>query len=182
MALPDDRAPGPGEQLRALTDRAELTGLVNRFVIGLDHPDAQRCGERWYRSLFTEDVRLALPNGTHEGIVGLPEFQSGPRRHFARTHHLATNCLIELDGVRATARTNVRATHVPHGDGTAPNFVGGAAYDVEAVRTPDGWRISRLTVTVLWTSGRPTPGSEPGIEGPLRVALPVQDDEETPCP
>lgn len=175
MAWPDGRAPAPGEHLRALTDRATLTQLVHRFVSGLDEPDARQCDETWYRSLFTEDVRLALPNGTHQGIVGLPEFQRGPRRRFARTHHLATNCLIDLDGDHATARMNVRATHVPHGDGTAPNFVGGATYDVEAVRTADGWRISRLTATVLWTTSRPAPTTPPEVDVPGRRGT-------SPCP
>lgn len=154
----EERVDRIGEQLRMLTDRSELTFLVDRFVMGLDHPDPQWCDEDWYRTLFTEDVRLDLPNGIHKGVVGLPEFQSGPRRQWARTHHLTTNLMLDVVGDRATARTNVHATHVPHAGGTGQNFVGGAHYDFEAVRTVDGWRIARLTVTVLWT----TAGSERG--------------------
>jgi hypothetical protein len=48
-------------------------------------------------------------------------------------------------------RANIHAVHVPH-DGSAPLFTGGAHYDVLAERTPDGWRIAELTVTVLWTA------------------------------
>ncbi|MFE9022946.1 nuclear transport factor 2 family protein [Streptomyces sp. NPDC007808] len=175
MAPPDERVPGPDERLLGLADRAELTQLVSRFVTGLDHPDAQGCDETWYRALCAEDVALVLPNGTHHGIVGLPQFQSRSRRQFAHTHHLVTNCLVELGGDRATARANVRATHVRHGDGTVPTFVGGALYDVEAVRTADGWRLSRLTVTVRWTTGGPRRLPGVPLAAPGRRGVP-------PCP
>ncbi|WP_331765275.1 nuclear transport factor 2 family protein (plasmid) [Streptomyces sp. NBC_01384] len=139
------------ERLLALSDRADITGLIDRFALGLDHVDPEWCDEEWYRSLFTQDVRLDLPNGTHHGIAGLPEFLRGPKLQWARTQHLTTNCVVDVQGDRATARANVQAVHVPHED-SAPLFVGGAHYDVRAERTAAGWRIPQLTVTVLWTA------------------------------
>ncbi|MDX3642271.1 nuclear transport factor 2 family protein [Streptomyces sp. MB09-02B] len=143
-------APGePEERLRTLQDRAQLAGLVDRFVHGLDSP--ARPAEDWYRSLLTEDVRLTLPNGSHQGITGLPAFMAEPRTKWAATQHYATNCLVDIDGDQASVRANVHAVHVPH-DRSAPLFTGGAHYDVRAERTGEGWRVAQLDVTVLWTA------------------------------
>ncbi|MFE5580153.1 nuclear transport factor 2 family protein [Kitasatospora sp. NPDC056531] len=137
------------EQLRDLTDRSLIGALIDRFVSGLDHPNPQWCDETWYRSLFSEDIVLDMPNGTHRGIAGMPDFFGGPKTQWARTHHMTTNHLIEVAGDMATGRANVQATHVPHGP-DAPLFVGGARYDFEAVRTATGWRISRLATAIVW--------------------------------
>ncbi|MEU7075696.1 nuclear transport factor 2 family protein [Streptomyces narbonensis] len=150
-------APAPAdleERLRALEDRNELVGLVDRFVHGLDESDP--LDEDWYRALLTEDVRLNLPNGSHQGIDGLPGFMSAPKAMWAGTQHYATNCVVDCavdaNGDVASMRANVHAVHVPH-DGSAPLFTGGAHYDVRAERTPEGWRMAELNVTVRWTEG-----------------------------
>lgn len=145
-------------ELRTVTDRAALTTLLDRFAAGLDSTDADRNDEQWYRSLFTEGVRLELPNGVHEGVAGLPEFLGVPKRAWARTHHLVTNPIVTLDGDRAAGRANAHATHVPHPaeDGTTGAlFVGGARYDYTAVRTAEGWRVDALTASVVWVEGAP---------------------------
>ncbi|MGI5456696.1 nuclear transport factor 2 family protein [Streptomyces sp. CA-249302] len=137
------------ERLGALEDRAELTALVDRFVHGLDDPGPLT--EAWYRTLLTERARLNLPNGSHTGITGLPEFLAAPKALFAGNQHYATNCAVAVEGDRATAHANLHAVHIPLDD-SAPLFTGGAHYDVRAERTPDGWRIAELTVSVLWTA------------------------------
>ncbi|WP_330305218.1 MULTISPECIES: nuclear transport factor 2 family protein [unclassified Streptomyces] len=137
------------ERLSALEDQAQLTALVDRFVHGLDNPGPLT--EDWYRTLLTEQVRLNLPNGTHAGITGLPEFLAAPKAFFAGNQHYATNCAVDVDGDRATAHANLHAIHIPLDD-SAPLFTGGAHYDVRAERTPAGWRIAELTVSVLWTA------------------------------
>ncbi|MCX5203232.1 nuclear transport factor 2 family protein [Streptomyces sp. NBC_00237] len=139
------------ERVRTLEDRAHLTDLLDRFTYGLDTPGPLT--EGWYRSLLTENLRLNLPNGTHQGIDGLPGFMNDAKTKWAVTQHYATNCVIDIDpqGDQASMRANVHAVHVPHG-GPAPLFTGGAHYDVRAERTPEGWRMAELSVTVRWTS------------------------------
>ncbi|MFE2558261.1 nuclear transport factor 2 family protein [Streptomyces sp. NPDC059352] len=137
------------ERLRILEDQAQLADLVDRFVYGLDESDP--LAEDWYRSVLTEDARLNLPNGTHQGIDGLPGFMSAPKAMWAGTQHYATNCVVDARGDQASVRANVHAVHVPH-DGSAPLFTGGAHYDVRAERTKEGWRMAELNVTVKWTA------------------------------
>jgi hypothetical protein len=140
-------------QLGELTDRAAITTLLDRFVLGLDDPDPASRDEDWYRSLFTEDVRLDMPNGRHRGIVGLVEFQRGPAQLWHRTQHLATSCVTDLHGDTAVSTANVQATHVPH-DTSGELFTGGARYHFDSERTAAGWRIGRLTVRVIWHTGQ----------------------------
>ncbi|WP_405858366.1 nuclear transport factor 2 family protein [Streptomyces sp. NBC_00090] len=137
------------ERLRVLEDQAQLADLVDRFVYGLD--ESAPLAEDWYRSVLTEDARLNLPNGTHQGIDGLPGFMSAPKAMWAGTQHYATNCVVDAQGDHASVRANVHAVHVPH-DGSAPLFTGGAHYDVRAERTKEGWRMAELNVTVKWTA------------------------------
>ncbi|MEU2249806.1 nuclear transport factor 2 family protein [Streptomyces sp. NPDC019224] len=141
------------EMVQQLTEQARLGALVDRFVSGLDHVDPAWADEAWYRSLFTEDIVLDMPNGVHQGIAGVPEFFGVPKKQWARTHHMTSNHIVEVTGGTATGRANVQATHVPHGP-DSPLFTGGARYEFEAVRTPHGWRISRLTTAVTWIDDR----------------------------
>jgi hypothetical protein len=70
---------------------------------------------------------------------------------FTATHHAITNHRIVIDADRATIRAHVRAEHwLPAemvGDGPACWLVVGF-YDDEAVRTVDGWRLSKVRLTV----------------------------------
>ena len=149
--LPTTASAALEQRLRELEDRTELTSLVDRFVQALDDPD--QLTEDRYRTLLTEDVRLTLPNGTHQGVAGLPGFLDAPKALWARSQHYATNTLVEVDGDRAGVSANLQAVHVPHDDAD-PVFVGGARYDARAERTPAGWRLSEVAVAVRWGLSR----------------------------
>ncbi|MEV0224221.1 nuclear transport factor 2 family protein [Streptomyces sp. NPDC050704] len=66
---------------------------------------------------------------------------------------------------RASATWNALMTHVHHestlralGEGAAPLFTVGGRYEADLSRTADGWRISRVSVRVIWTAGQPPLG------------------------
>ncbi|MEU1217136.1 nuclear transport factor 2 family protein [Streptomyces sp. NPDC005791] len=157
---PPGRAITGSKALSDLADHAEITALTDRFLAGLDAPRAAGCDSAWARSLFTGDVRLDLPSGSHRGITGAARFCAGPKPLWARTHHIAMTCAVDLAGDRARAWTNVHAAHVAHDTGNDVSFAGGGRYEIDAVRTTDGWRIAALRVTVVWTAGRDD-GTEP---------------------
>jgi 3-phenylpropionate/cinnamic acid dioxygenase small subunit len=135
----------------ALTDRTELADLLVRHGLWLDE-----C--RWDEApaIFTPDATVATPGGTAEGIEALTAQARKNHDEYARTQHITTNVLIDLDGDRATVRVNeivavVRddaAARLPKADFT----LGGRAR-FEAVRTPDGWRFARLEMTPVWGQG-----------------------------
>jgi 3-phenylpropionate/cinnamic acid dioxygenase small subunit len=135
----------------ALTDRAELADLLVRQGLWLD--------ERRYDeapAIFTPDATVATPGGTAEGIGALTAQARKNHDPYARTQHITTNVLIDLDGDRATVRANQIAAFVRDaGADRLPQaeFTLGERYRFEAVRTPEGWRFTRVEVTPVWGQG-----------------------------
>jgi hypothetical protein len=132
--------------LQDLTDRQAITDLVNHLGLWLDE-------KRFYdtESLFTEDVTVATPGGQAQG-VGLVAEQARRNHGYERIQHVITNVLIDLDGDRAQVRANLIATLVPSADEPAAHTTLGERYRFEAVRTPQGWRLSRVAVDPIWTA------------------------------
>ncbi|MEV0319834.1 nuclear transport factor 2 family protein [Streptomyces sp. NPDC050658] len=142
------------------TDHLDIALLVSRFFRALDE---RKFDEGWGRAYFTDDVRTDTPVGTSEGadVVAHTEVAIG---RFAGTQHISSDLLVDTeDGTdHATASWNALMTHVHHdstlrarGETAHPLFTVGGRFDTELRRTPDGWRISRMAVDVIWTTGEP---------------------------
>lgn len=151
------------QRVRALTDRADLTGLIDGYLLSLDTVPhgGGRFDEAWARRYFTPDVRITSPVGQHEGIDGLAESEQATLGKFERTQHVGANYMIDLDGDRATVRWNALMTHVhlastqrARGEEPGGHFDVGGTFTGEAVRTPDGWRLRSLDVRAVWTNGK----------------------------
>nr|BFD88922.1 hypothetical protein KitaXyl93_02820 [Kitasatospora sp. Xyl93] len=151
------------QRVRALTDRADLTGLIDGYLLSLDTVPhgGGRFDEAWERRYFTPDVRITSPVGQHEGIDGLAESEQATLGKFERTQHVGANYMIDLDGDRATVRWNALMTHVhlastqrARGEEPGGHFDVGGTFTGEAVRTPDGWRLRSLDVRAVWTNGK----------------------------
>lgn len=139
-------------ELRALSDRAEIARLCDRYAT---HLDKSRHTDAWLDTVFTDDALLTFPMGQYKGMEGLARFQEMARTTFERTHHISSNYDIELHTDRAHVRAHLMAAHVTRRDDTGRHFMIGGHYDAEAVRTPLGWRIRELTFDLVWTSGSP---------------------------
>lgn len=144
--------------VRSLSDRADVSELIDRYITAFDLLAEEPRDDEWYRSVFTEDVRLIFPIGGHVGIDGLAEFNRAARAKWARTHHLSANHLVTLDGDRARVRAHLLVTHVPDLDGPPRHLSTGSHFDATAVRTPAGWRLAELVFTLVWISGEPPAG------------------------
>ncbi|GHA22178.1 hypothetical protein GCM10010329_51890 [Streptomyces spiroverticillatus] len=141
-------------ELRALTDRAEITDLFDRYLRSLDdmHTDGSRTlDETWSASFFTEEATTATPAGEVAGRAAVLANVSTAMRLFARTVHFGSNYVIEIDGDRATLRGNQLSTHVLADGGEV--FVSGGRTDNALVRTPAGWRLHRADLHIAWTQG-----------------------------
>jgi SnoaL-like domain len=134
--------------LQDLTDRREIADLVNRLGLWLDE-------KRFYdtESLFVEDVTVATPGGAAQGVGRVAE-QARRNHHHERLQHVITNVLIDLDGDRASVRANLIATLVPSAGEPEVHATLGERYRFEAVRVGDGWRLARVEVEPVWSSGR----------------------------
>ncbi|MEU9117155.1 nuclear transport factor 2 family protein [Streptomyces sp. NPDC048483] len=158
-------------QLRRLTDRAEITDLLDRCLRSLDEG---RFDEEWARALHTEDVTAEMPVGTVHGRDAVPARVRRGMALFDRTVHLGTNAVIESDGDRATARGAQLSTHVlaDGAEGAGDLFISAGHADSELVRTPDGWRIAATSLRIVGTRGTPPrlPENPGGLSGEYHPA------------
>ncbi|MCX0241660.1 nuclear transport factor 2 family protein [Streptomyces drozdowiczii] len=138
-------------QLRHLTDRAEITDLLDRYLRSLDHGVLD---DEWARAFHTEDVTAEMPVGTVHGRDALLDRVRQGMALFDRTVHFGTNNIIEIDGDRATVRGAQLSTHVLAG-GPDDVFVSAGHTETELVRTVDGWRVSATALRIVWTRGTP---------------------------
>jgi ketosteroid isomerase-like protein len=135
-------------------DRYAISDVCDRYLCLLDEG---RFGEAVAGTVFTPDVLLAFPPGSHQGIAGMDAFTEVFMGHWARTHHHPGFYRVEVDGDAATVTFSVVATHV-HRDSPPPPASGklfqlGGRFEGGLRRTPAGWRISRLSLKVSWTTG-----------------------------
>ncbi|WP_030617840.1 nuclear transport factor 2 family protein [Streptomyces sclerotialus] len=149
-------------------DHAEITLLVSRFFRALDE---RKFDAGWARAYVTDDVRTVTPIGLAEGAAAVRHTEEAIGR-FARTQHVSADVLVDADAASgtATASWNALMTHVHHpatlerrGPDADPLFTVGGRYDAQLRRTDDGWRISRMSVEAIWTTGQP-PVLPEGVE------------------
>lgn len=139
-ALPD--------RLRELADRLEITDLISRYG---QIADEKRFADS--RSCCTEDIVAEYQFGRAEGVDVLAHYGHQALDIFERTQHIISNVLIDLAGDSAVVRANLLAVHIQHAADPGTHFDVGGRYRFEVVRTPPGWRISRLRCDVLWSRG-----------------------------
>jgi hypothetical protein len=152
-------------QVQALTDRAEIGDLIDRFSRDLDDYtlEGRPFDVAWVRSYFTEEASVEYPVGAAAGAEAISTLIDGRgMAPFQRTQHVTTNYVIDLDRDRAAVRFNLIATHVHTeevhrrlGEEPGAHFTVGDYYEGEVVRTDAGWRFSRQALHVTWSEGTP---------------------------
>lgn len=100
-------------------------------------------------SLLAEDVTVATPGGSAQGIEAVVD-QARRNHSVDATHHIMATIDVDVDGDQATARANSIATFVPSAGRPRACLIHGERYRFRAVRTSDGWRLSRVEVSPVW--------------------------------
>ena len=136
--------------LQSLLDKQAISEVLYRYAAGCDRRD-------WdlFRECFCDEVEIDLSswNGNPPAVLPLDAWVNGVRAGlsgFDATQHLSANHLIEIDGDRAHATSNVQASHML-GD---ERVILGGWYDTHLVRRGGKWRIARSALNVTWRSGR----------------------------
>lgn len=131
--------------VRHLQDRAEITDVLYRYASTIDSFDRDGL-----RSLLADD--LWAQYGNAEPISGgdaVAAWIAEATASVVWQHHLLSVYHVEVDGDRASALVYHTSHQVFEDDpDTAKLLVG--RYQNELRREPDGWRISRLVLEILW--------------------------------
>ncbi|MFD4637299.1 nuclear transport factor 2 family protein [Lentzea sp. NPDC058436] len=138
-----------------MDDRAEIIELMSHYadIADLKEFDALP------RQVFTDELTLDF-----ESVTGMPpmeipldtyvEVLSASFAPFKATHHAITGHVVTIDGDTARIHAHVRAEHWLPDEHTGRWLVVGF-YDNEAVRTPHGWRLTRVKLTAIHQENAP---------------------------
>ncbi|HZQ84846.1 MAG TPA: nuclear transport factor 2 family protein [Acidimicrobiales bacterium] len=137
--------------MTAQHDRDELVELMSRYASMSDTRNWDELPRTVLCDEFTADFSsLGVPVMTVSRDAWCRQSQQASAGWTA-THHAITNHRIAVDGDRATIRAHVRAEHwgSPVVAATGANcWLVVGFYDNVAVRTPEGWRLSSVKLTV----------------------------------
>jgi hypothetical protein len=137
------------DEVKALCDRLDVSDVITRYAFAVDQHD-------WtgLTSIFADTVHLEVPHVdspespliSRENLVQMiHDTVSG----FEATHHLIPNRLVTISGDRASCKAYANAWHtIPTERGVADYCLVRGYYDWGLIRTPDGWRIDRLVITI----------------------------------
>lgn len=148
------------------TDYFQIQQTFSAFAAGLDLRDW-----KLYRSVFTAEIDVDYSSYRAGSVSRMPadDWVNRARRlfpgldanqHFLSNLHLKP--LPALDGTTGSpssttdlvqARMYVRAEHALKNDQGDDTFTIGGYYVDRLVRTPQGWKISSVALTVLWNTG-----------------------------
>ncbi|WP_067800102.1 nuclear transport factor 2 family protein [Actinomadura formosensis] len=134
-------------------DRVELTQLIYRFCALMD--DGRFAD---LRSVLAEGVTAKDPGGApvagRDAVIANAAAAHSPGE---RSQHLVHSVLIDVDGDRAGIRANVVVIlsddAAPEGAiAPEPKLTISSCLRYEAVRSPEGWRVSSIDGDLVWAS------------------------------
>ena len=135
------------QKIQTLLDRMEITDTSIRYATGIDTRDRDL-----YRSCFRDEIDLDMSDmGLGEPMKMSADVWADQALSlvsgFQATQHIITNHVITIEGDRATCVAYLQAQHY------SPEnmYTVGGYYTNTLVRTPDGWKISKLKLTPTWT-------------------------------
>lgn len=133
------------------SDREELVELMGRYATMSDTKNWDELPSSVFCDEFTADFSSFGVPATTTPRDAWAEQTKQAFAGWTATHHAITSHLIAVDGDRATIRAHVRAEHWTADDVAAggPNrWLVVGFYENVAVRTPAGWRLTVLKLTV----------------------------------
>ncbi|MFQ6331292.1 nuclear transport factor 2 family protein [Nocardia sp. CWNU-33] len=139
-------------ELRELVDRNQITALVDQLGRALDEGRFDD-----FRRIYTTEATAKTPGGKAEGRDALIAQASRNHSDDKRIQHFISNVMIDLEGETAGVRANLIATFAPAPTDAKtppqPQYTLGEIYRFDAVRTSEGWRLSRVETTPIWSTG-----------------------------
>lgn len=139
--------------IQRILDRIAISDVVYRYATAVDTRD-------WplYKSCFADNVEIDFStwNPEAKGVLSSEQWAQMVKAGisgFNATQHISSNHVHTLDGDTATCVSYMQAEHFLETDNGMKECTLGGNYTNELVRTDDGWKISRCTLTVTWSRG-----------------------------
>ena len=134
-----------------LIDKQAIRDLQNFYSACLD------AGE--YDSLdqvFTADVIADYGEaGYNDGVTAVKETCRVALDPLTAVQHINGNHMAHIDGDTAAASCYFHVHQVRADTPGGDHFEMGGRYEDELERHPDGWRIRRRRLTIIWSNGNP---------------------------
>ncbi|KFX95246.1 hypothetical protein V495_04880 [Pseudogymnoascus sp. VKM F-4514 (FW-929)] len=145
------------QTLPSLSQREAIADALFRAAIGSDHHDSELFLSAW----AGEDVSMEIHDDNKRVMQGLTLIRTnvldkvGP---MDTTHNISMVRVNYQDGADTASLTATSmAQHAPSGTGRDPNgtkYTVGGEYSVDLIKDEAGvWRIKKLVLSVIWTSG-----------------------------
>jgi hypothetical protein len=158
-------------QVQRLIDEADLCDLIHRYAFGLDNED-------WalWRSVFADTIVMDLsdyqpqyppkPTTPEKLLKGAEVTFAGLDRsqHFIGSHRYA------IDGDTAVITAHMRAEHWLTSGKGGDRYTMYGTYENHAIRTPDGWKFTRVKLHLIREEGNRYLMAEAGRKGKAKLA------------
>lgn len=131
----------------ATADRVEIAELFARLARLLDegrHEEAP--------TVYHHDIRVSSPRAELRGLDEVAAHLRRSRVEGESTQHVHGDVLVRLDGDRA--EVTVGQLVYFYRDGEPTHRTAGLRLACVTVRTPAGWRIGEMRITLAWTQER----------------------------
>ena len=130
-------------------DELAIRDLANRYARMIDRRDWPELPR-----VFTPDCELS---GQGYLMRGHAELDAGLRKidMFSATLHCVLNQVTCLDGDRGTGEFYCIANHIHEREGVQYKLDMGIRYDDHYLRTPDGWRLAKRVLNLIWQQDLP---------------------------
>ena len=129
-------------------DKQYIRELQNRYSYAIDSGHYDNLDV-----MFTPDATYNFLTGFTDNIEALKKTIQDALQPLTSSQHINGNQWAEIEGDRATAGCYFTVHMFKEGVADGEHFEMGGRYDDELLRTPDGWRFTSRTISILWSDG-----------------------------
>ena len=131
-----------------IPDKQHIRELQNRYSYAIDSGQYDKLDV-----MFTPDATYNFVTGATDNLEALKNTIRDALQPLSSSQHINGNQWAEIEGDRARAGCYFTVHMVKEGLADGEHFEMGGRYDDELLRTPDGWRFTSRTITILWSDG-----------------------------
>ena len=131
-----------------IPDKQHIRELQNRYSYAIDSGHYDELD-----GMFTPDATYHFVTGSTDNIEALKKTIQDALQPLTSSQHINGNQWADIEGDRATAGCYFTVHMFKEGVADGEHFEMGGRYDDELLRTPDGWRFTSRTISILWSDG-----------------------------